>query len=211
MPQGDFPTAWHGGYGNAASARRLSPRRSQSPRPHTPSSQSGPSQPAGYSGYRSKEGYTGYRPEQGTSNIRTSNDQNRSSEGLRSMWQPSPWTPRSSMNSGASSSISHAEYFRESPRRSSSPQQRRSSSTVGRPPPRYVPPPAHYEHVPYLEGYTGHRPNTHYRGDNLGSGKHNFMHSPPRVGYPGQLLNSTHRVAAMSQTVPMSRDRGLQT
>ena len=83
VPQGDFPTAWHGGYGNAASARRLSPRRSQSPRPHTPSSQSGPSQPAGYSGYRSKEGYTGYRPERGTSNIRTSNDQNRSSEGLQ--------------------------------------------------------------------------------------------------------------------------------
>lgn len=191
LPQGDVPPAWHGGYGFSTTPVA---RRSSSPRSHRPSSpaRSSPnssavggsaSSPAGYSGYRSKEGYTGHHQHRGTSNIRTSSDQNRSSEALRSMWRGEAQTPRSYSSSDAF-------------RRSSSPT-RTYAAPVGLPSPRRVPPPAHYEYVRGIEGYTGHRPRT-ASSDNLGSGRNHAFHSQPRVGYPGQLLDSAHRVKTLS-------------
>ena len=139
--------------------------------------------PASYSGYRSKEGYSGFHPRKDVSNIRSSVDQMRSSEALN---PPSARTSRSSQTRPGSAYVTRFQ----------APVGFVASSAL------HQSKPAHYEHLAAVEGYAGHRPRTPAT-DNLGSGQYSWVHADPRVGSPGKLLNSAHRIR-----VQQSNQRG---
>ena len=153
--------------------------------------------PPGYSGYRSKEGYSGFRPHSDLSNIRSSNDQLRSSECLQSMTRPPP--------------SERSEY-----ERAQLPPHLAPSSPARSPPSPHKPlnmspekvhgyfegsgqgyfterRPKDYEIMPTIEGYAGHRPKTP-AANSLGSGGDSWIHSLPR----DNGVCSPHRVRYLS-------------